>query len=129
MAKQGISAQHLLIIKSNEHEARPIRNLSVPRNKREVPPTIDPLEHRHTPIDIRTRDEVLVTSIFDAPEGGWGSDRQITAAGRKVFAKFASARDAAEATALDGVGPEQRAVLFELLGRIADRQDAPQPFA
>ena len=52
---------------------------------------------------------------------------QITAAGRRVFAKFATARDAAEAKALDGVDPDQRAVLFELLGRIADRQDAPQP--
>ncbi len=52
---------------------------------------------------------------------------QITAAGRRVFAKFATARDAAEAKALDGVGQEQRAVLFELLGRIADRQEAPQP--
>jgi DNA-binding MarR family transcriptional regulator len=52
---------------------------------------------------------------------------QITAAGRRVYAKFATARDGAEARALDGVDTEQRALLLELLGRIADRQNAVQP--
>jgi MarR family transcriptional regulator, organic hydroperoxide resistance regulator len=52
---------------------------------------------------------------------------QITTSGRQVYAKFATARDAAEARALDGVDPEQRALLLELLGRIADRQNAVQP--
>jgi DNA-binding MarR family transcriptional regulator len=51
---------------------------------------------------------------------------QITPAGRSVYAKFATARDTAEASALDGVAPDQRALLLELLARIADRQDAPQ---
>ena len=45
---------------------------------------------------------------------------QITAAGRRMFAKFATARDTAEAKALDGVEPEQRALLLELLARIAE---------
>jgi MarR family transcriptional regulator, organic hydroperoxide resistance regulator len=52
---------------------------------------------------------------------------QITPAGRRVYAKFATARDAAEARALDGVDPEQRSVLLTLLARIANRQDAAQP--
>src|ERR1700712_906931 len=52
---------------------------------------------------------------------------QITPAGRRVYAKFATARDSAEARALDGVDPGQRAVLMDLLGRIADRQTAAQP--
>jgi DNA-binding MarR family transcriptional regulator len=51
---------------------------------------------------------------------------QITAAGRRVYAKFATARDAAEARALDGVDPAQRALLLDLLARIADRQNAAQ---
>jgi MarR family transcriptional regulator, organic hydroperoxide resistance regulator len=51
---------------------------------------------------------------------------QITAAGRRAYAKFATARDAAEARALDGVDPEQRALLLDLLGRIADRETAAQ---
>jgi DNA-binding MarR family transcriptional regulator len=46
---------------------------------------------------------------------------QITPAGRRAYAKFATARDAVEAKALDGVDPEQRAQLLELLGRIADQ--------
>jgi MarR family transcriptional regulator, organic hydroperoxide resistance regulator len=54
---------------------------------------------------------------------------QITAAGRGVYAKFATARDAAEARALDGVDPEQRALLLELLARIADSQSVVQPTA
>jgi len=36
---------------------------------------------------------------------------QITPAGRRVYAKFATARDAAEARALDGIDPEQRAAI------------------
>ena len=52
---------------------------------------------------------------------------QITAAGRRVYAKFATARDTAEARALDGIDPDQRVLLLDLLGRIADRQNAPQP--
>ncbi|MCU1656778.1 MAG: MarR family transcriptional regulator [Pseudonocardiales bacterium] len=51
---------------------------------------------------------------------------QITPAGRRVYAKFATARDAAEARALDGVDPEQRILLLDLLTRIADRQNAAQ---
>jgi len=46
----------------------------------------------------------------------------ITPAGRRMFAKFAAARDAAEARALDGIEPQQRALLLELLARIADDQ-------
>ena len=49
---------------------------------------------------------------------------QITAAGRRVFAKFAAARDEAEARALQDVEPEQRQVLIDLLRRIADVQPA-----
>lgn len=49
---------------------------------------------------------------------------QITPTGKKVYAKFAVARDAAEARALDGVGAADRALLLDLLARIADRQAA-----
>ncbi|MCW2785274.1 MAG: MarR family transcriptional regulator [Marmoricola sp.] len=49
---------------------------------------------------------------------------QITPTGRKVYAKFAIARDAAEAHALDGVDQADRALLLSLLARIADRQEA-----
>ncbi|HEY3738110.1 MAG TPA: MarR family transcriptional regulator [Jatrophihabitans sp.] len=49
---------------------------------------------------------------------------QITAAGRRMYAKFATARDAAEARALDGVDPAQREVLFNVLARIADRENS-----
>jgi DNA-binding MarR family transcriptional regulator len=52
---------------------------------------------------------------------------QVTAAGRRVYAKFATARDAAEARALDGVSADERAVLLDLLARIADREGAVQP--
>ncbi len=52
---------------------------------------------------------------------------QITTAGRKAHAKFAAARDAAESHALDGVDPLDRALLLDLLARIADRQGAAQP--
>jgi DNA-binding MarR family transcriptional regulator len=52
---------------------------------------------------------------------------QITPAGREVFAKFATARDVAEAQALDGVDPQDRALLLGLLARIADRENAAQP--
>jgi MarR family transcriptional regulator, organic hydroperoxide resistance regulator len=47
---------------------------------------------------------------------------QITAAGRRTYAKFATARDTAEAQALDGIDPEQRTLLLDLLARIANRQ-------
>lgn len=49
---------------------------------------------------------------------------QITPAGRRMYAKFATARDVAEARALDGVDPEQRSLLLTLLAQIADRQNA-----
>jgi DNA-binding MarR family transcriptional regulator len=46
---------------------------------------------------------------------------QITAAGKRIHSKFAAARDAAESQALDGVDADQRAVLMDLLARIAHR--------
>ena len=49
---------------------------------------------------------------------------QITPTGKKVYAKFAVARDAAEARALEGVGAADRALLLDLLARIAARQAA-----
>jgi DNA-binding MarR family transcriptional regulator len=49
---------------------------------------------------------------------------QITPAGKRIYSKFAAARDAAESHALDGVASEQRAVLMDLLARIAHRQPA-----
>ena len=52
---------------------------------------------------------------------------RITAAGRKIHAKFAAARDAAESKALVGVDAEQRALLLDLLGRIAARQTTTAP--
>jgi DNA-binding MarR family transcriptional regulator len=52
---------------------------------------------------------------------------QITAAGKRVYSKFAAARDAAESQALDGVDTEQRTVLMDLLARIARRQPTPAP--
>jgi DNA-binding MarR family transcriptional regulator len=48
---------------------------------------------------------------------------QITASGRRTYAKFAAARDAAEASALEGVEPAERTLLLDLLARIADRQN------
>jgi DNA-binding MarR family transcriptional regulator len=51
---------------------------------------------------------------------------QVTPAGRRIFAKFATARDTAEAQALDGIDPEQRTLLLDLLARIANRQTAAQ---
>ncbi len=51
---------------------------------------------------------------------------QITAAGRRVYAKFAVARDAVEARALDGVSPRERTLLMGLLARVADRDAAAQ---
>jgi DNA-binding MarR family transcriptional regulator len=48
---------------------------------------------------------------------------QITPAGRRMYAKFATARDVAEARALEGVDPDQRTLLLTLLGQIADRQN------
>ena len=40
-----------------------------------------------------------------------------------MYAKFATARDAAEARALDGVSKEDRDLLLTLLGRIATDSD------
>jgi DNA-binding MarR family transcriptional regulator len=44
---------------------------------------------------------------------------RITAKGAKMQARFAVARDAAEAKLLDGIEPDQRALLVTLLTRIA----------
>jgi DNA-binding MarR family transcriptional regulator len=52
---------------------------------------------------------------------------EITPAGRRVYARFASARDAVEARALDGVDSEQRALLLDILARIAQQQSSLQP--
>jgi DNA-binding MarR family transcriptional regulator len=49
---------------------------------------------------------------------------QITSAGQRVYAKFATARDAAESRALAGFAPDERAMLLGLLARIVDHQDA-----
>lgn len=49
---------------------------------------------------------------------------QITDTGRDVFATFATARDAAEARALEGVSAADRAVLLDILGIIARGPDA-----
>jgi DNA-binding MarR family transcriptional regulator len=49
---------------------------------------------------------------------------QITPTGRKVYAKFAVARDAAEASALAGVDAADRALLLSILGKIAAREEA-----
>ncbi|MGH2938815.1 MAG: MarR family winged helix-turn-helix transcriptional regulator [Solirubrobacterales bacterium] len=47
---------------------------------------------------------------------------RITAAGRRMFAKFATVRDEIEGRALEGVGSEERQLLLTLLARIADRE-------
>lgn len=49
---------------------------------------------------------------------------QITPAGRRVYSTFATARDAAEARALDGVSADERTLLLDLLARIANSQEA-----
>ena len=49
---------------------------------------------------------------------------QITDTGREVYATFATARDAAEARALDGLSAADRAVLLDILGRIARGPEA-----
>jgi DNA-binding MarR family transcriptional regulator len=49
---------------------------------------------------------------------------RITPSGQRVYAKFAAARDAAEERALNGIDPEQRALLLDLLARIAGRRAA-----
>jgi DNA-binding MarR family transcriptional regulator len=49
---------------------------------------------------------------------------QITAAGRRVYAKFEAARETAENSALDGVDQADRTLLLNLLARIANNQDA-----
>ena len=46
---------------------------------------------------------------------------QITAAGKRAHSKFAAARDAAESHALEGVATDDRALLMDLLARIAHR--------
>lgn len=48
----------------------------------------------------------------------------ITPTGQEVYAKFAVARDAAEARALDGVDQADRALLLSLLARIANQNSA-----
>jgi DNA-binding MarR family transcriptional regulator len=52
---------------------------------------------------------------------------QITDKGRDVFATFATARDAAEARALEGVSAGDRAVLLDILGRIARGPEGDAP--
>lgn len=49
---------------------------------------------------------------------------RITAAGRRAHAKFAVARDAAEAHAFDGVPDSQRKLVLGLLARFAEREIA-----
>jgi DNA-binding MarR family transcriptional regulator len=49
---------------------------------------------------------------------------EVTATGRQMYAKFATARDAAEAIVLEGVSPAERDLLVDLLTRICERQDA-----
>ncbi len=49
---------------------------------------------------------------------------RITTTGRRMQAKFAVARDAAEAKLLDGIDPEQRALLVTLLTRITEMEPA-----
>jgi MarR family transcriptional regulator, organic hydroperoxide resistance regulator len=49
---------------------------------------------------------------------------RITEAGRLVQSRFAADRDAAEAQMLDGIEPDQRALLVTLLTRIAELQPA-----
>ncbi|RNL62751.1 MarR family transcriptional regulator [Nocardioides marmoriginsengisoli] len=73
-------------------------------------------------LDRLEKHELIVRSVDP-------SDRRvripaITPTGRKVYAKFAIARDMAEACALDGVDQSGRALLMDLLARIAHRQDA-----
>lgn len=45
---------------------------------------------------------------------------QITAAGRRIYAKFATSRDAVEARVLDGIEPDQRQQLLAMLAQISD---------
>jgi DNA-binding MarR family transcriptional regulator len=52
---------------------------------------------------------------------------QITSTGRQVFAEFAVARDAAETRALEGVSERERAVVLDVLAKIANRQGAALP--
>jgi DNA-binding MarR family transcriptional regulator len=47
---------------------------------------------------------------------------QITDAGRRIYSKFAAARDAAESHALEGIDADDRTLLLDLLARIAHRQ-------
>jgi len=78
-----------------------------------------------TVLDRLERQEMIVRTVDP-------SDRrvripQITDKGREVFATFAAARDAAEGRALEGVSSEDRAVLMDILGRIATSQEATAP--
>jgi DNA-binding MarR family transcriptional regulator len=73
-------------------------------------------------LDRLERQELIVRTVDP-------SDRrvripQITDAGRRMFATFATARDAAEARALDGVSKDERDLLLRLLGRIAIGTDS-----
>ena len=52
---------------------------------------------------------------------------QITDTGRDVFATFATARDAAEARALDGVSAADRALLLDVLDTIARGPEPTDP--
>ncbi|MET0449231.1 MAG: MarR family transcriptional regulator [Aeromicrobium sp.] len=54
---------------------------------------------------------------------------QITPTGRRVYAQFAEARDEAEAQALDGVSADDRALLLDILAKIANRQESALPTA
>ncbi|AWB94179.1 MarR family transcriptional regulator [Aeromicrobium chenweiae] len=78
-----------------------------------------------TVLDRLERDGLIVRTVDP-------SDRrvripQITDSGRQVYATFAAARDAAEARVLDGVPAEDRAVLLDVLTRIATSQDTAVP--
>ncbi|MFL6157937.1 MAG: MarR family winged helix-turn-helix transcriptional regulator [Marmoricola sp.] len=71
-------------------------------------------------LDRLEKQELVVRSVDP-------SDRRvriprITPTGQKVYATFASARDAAEANALEGIDRADRSLLLSLLARIADRQ-------
>ena len=78
-----------------------------------------------TVLDRLERQEMIVRTVD--PTDRRVRIPQITDAGRKVFATFATARDAAEGRALEGVSSEDRAVLMDILGRIATSQEATAP--
>jgi len=78
-----------------------------------------------TVLDRLERQELVVRAVD--PNDRRVRIPQITPTGREVFAEFAIARDAAEARALAGVSADDRALLLQLLGRIANREDAAVP--